>query len=197
MRKPFLFLASLVLLSTGLAAQASAQQLNNDGFQRHNGQMHVLRNGQLRPMTHDARLPTGAVITKDGFLVAPTGKRTELREGQGCDLKGNLVAVVPSAAGGLALNSPAGKSRRSAVATPAAEEVRAALENLLGGRRDDEDESGEDDYEYDKKRAEREREQRKKEEEWLREEQKRREEHEREGGKKWKEKWKKDKKWDD
>ncbi|WP_400190473.1 DUF6799 domain-containing protein [Hymenobacter sp. B81] len=97
----------VLLAATALAGphRARAQQLSNDGFQRRNGQMHVLRNGQLRPMTRDARLPTGAVVTKDGFVVSQQGRRTELREGQGCDLRGNVVAVVP-AAGGLALAAP-------------------------------------------------------------------------------------------
>lgn len=86
---------------------ALGQRVNNDGFQRRNGQMHVLRNGQLRPMTRDARLPTGTTVTKDGFVVASDGKRTELAEGQGCDLHGRIVGVAPDAKGGLALNSPA------------------------------------------------------------------------------------------
>ena len=178
-----------LLLLTTFAAPAAAQNLVNDGFQRHNGQMHVLRNGQLRPMTRDARLPTGAVVTKDGFIRAADGSRTELREGQGCDLKGRVVAVVPAAAGGLALGSSVGAGRRSA---PAPTAVRVALEDLFGGRREDEDRD-----EDDKKQDEYYREQRKKQEEWAREERKRYEEHERERGKKWKEKWKKGKGWDD
>ena len=63
--------------------------------------MHILRNGQLRLMTRDSRLPTGVVVTKDGFLLGPDGTRTELREGQACDLQGNVVAVT-TAAGGAA-----------------------------------------------------------------------------------------------
>ncbi|UYZ60541.1 DUF6799 domain-containing protein [Hymenobacter latericus] len=184
-----------LLLSIGLmvltAGTAVGQRPNNDGFQRRNGQMHVLRNGQLRPMQHDVALPNGSVITKDGFVVDARGQRTELREGQGCDLKGNAVGVVP-AAGGLALASPS-KRRQAYTAYPAAEQVRAVLEDFLGG----DDEHGYEDGEYDKKHAEKARERRKKQEEWLREEAKRREEHEREGGKKRKEKWKGRKGWDD
>ncbi|OGX82274.1 hypothetical protein BEN48_04780 [Hymenobacter glacialis] len=85
---------------------AVAQQPDNDGFHRRNGQMHVLRNGQLRPMTRDSRLPTGTVITKDGFLVAANGTRTELLEGQACDLRGRVVAVRPGANGALTLGAP-------------------------------------------------------------------------------------------
>ncbi|GAA4392414.1 DUF6799 domain-containing protein [Hymenobacter koreensis] len=192
MRNLFSTVAGLALLVIGLATPpSSAQQLNNDGFQRHNGQMQILRNGQLRPMTRDARLPTGAVVTKDGFVVSRDGRRTELREGQGCDLRGNIVAVVPTASG-LALSSRAAGSRGASNA-PAVGQVREVLEDLLGGGRRYEE--GDDDYdeEYSKKAEERAREQRKKEEEWRREEEKHREER----GKKWKEKWKKGKHWDD
>jgi hypothetical protein len=174
---------------------AVGQNLRNDGFQRRNGQMHVLRNGQLRPMTRDARLPTGAVVAKDGFIRTVNGTRTELKEGQGCDLKGNLVTVVPTATG-LALSSPSQRQRRSGAAPTV---VQAALEDLFGGGRSRDEDDRDDDasYEYDKKRAEQARERLKKEEEWAREEQKRREEYERERGKKWKEKRKKGKGWDD
>jgi hypothetical protein len=189
MIKSFYLVSSLCLL---LAPPASAQRLTNDGFQRRNGQMHILRNGQIRPMLRDAHLPTGAIVTKDGFVVGADGKRTELREGQGCDLRGNPVAVVAATGGGLALGTPAPR-RKSA--SPAAQEVRAVLDNLLGGgyqeeKRDDDRE------EYDEKYEEKARERRNKEDEWQREDQKRREEHSREREKKWKEKWKK-KKWDD
>ena len=88
-------------------APAAAQQPNNDGFQRRNGQMQVVRNGQARPMTRDAHLPTGATVTKDGFVVSAAGQRTELREGQGCDLRGRPVAVQAAADGRLALAAPA------------------------------------------------------------------------------------------
>lgn len=143
---PLLALAGLCLLLVLQATPAVAQNRHNDGFQRRNGQMHVLRNGQLRPMTRDARLPTGAVVTKDGFIRAANGKRTELREGQGCDLKGNIVAVVP-VAGGLALGFPRGGQRQASAAPTV---VRLTLEDLFGGgparaayeRDDDDDEDG-------------------------------------------------------
>ncbi|WP_201978334.1 DUF6799 domain-containing protein [Hymenobacter rubidus] len=127
--------AGLLLLL--LPAWARAQQPNNDGFQRRNGQMQVVRNGQPRPMTRDAHLPTGATVTKDGFIVSPSGQRTELREGQGCDLRGRPVAVRTTAAGTLAL----------ATATrPAPAPVRAvpAREGLFGlfGRGNDDDSPG-------------------------------------------------------
>ena len=90
-----------------LHGPAHAQQTpNNDGFQRRNGQMQVVRNGQPRPMTRDAHLPTGATVTKDGFVVSPTGQRTELREGQGCDLRGRPVPVLAGPNGALALAGP-------------------------------------------------------------------------------------------
>ncbi|MBG8555387.1 DUF6799 domain-containing protein [Hymenobacter guriensis] len=104
-----------------LAAQAQAQ--SNDGFQRLHGQMYVVRNGQRRPMTHDAHLPTGHTITKDGFVVAANGQRTELREGQGCDLRGRAVAVS-STSQGLALASPG--------TTPRAQSQTTVLARLLG-----------------------------------------------------------------
>lgn len=105
-----------------LATQAQAQQ--NDGFQRLHGQMYVVRNGQRRPMTHDAHLPTGHTITKDGFVVATNGQRTELREGQGCDLRGRAVAVK-STSQGLALGAPA-------VAPARAQPLPTILARLLG-----------------------------------------------------------------
>jgi hypothetical protein len=98
-------LAGLLLLLGQLAI--AQQTTNNDGFWRRNGQMQVVRNGQPRPMTRDAHLPTGAVVTKDGFVIGASGQRTELREGQGCDLRGRPVAVRTLASGALALASPA------------------------------------------------------------------------------------------
>ena len=98
-----------LLLAAGwlLAAAAHAQQpAGNDGFRRRNGQMEVIRNGQPYAMTRDAHLPTGTTVTKDGFVVSATGQRIELREGQGCDLRGRSVAVVSTAGGALALASP-------------------------------------------------------------------------------------------
>ena len=116
-----------------LAAPTRAQQpVGNDGFRRHDGQMEVIRNGKPYPMTRDAHLPTGATVTKDGFVVSATGQRTELREGEGCDLRGRPVTVLANASGALALDNPvvpAGAVR----APPAA----SLLEQVFG--RDEED----------------------------------------------------------
>ncbi|GAB3848655.1 hypothetical protein GCM10028822_11870 [Hymenobacter terrigena] len=115
-----LWLCGAVAGLLALPGPAHARQTpNNDGFQRRNGQMQVIRNGQARPMTRDAHLPTGATVTKDGFVVSPTGQRTELREGQGCDLRGRPVAVHTTANGALALGtSSAPVSIRSARPVP-------------------------------------------------------------------------------
>ena len=117
-----------------LAASAHAQQpASNDGFRRRNGQMEVIRNGKPYAMTRDAHLPTGATVTKDGFVVSATGQRTELREGQGCDLRGRPVPVLAGPNGALALagpGAPAGATR----AVPAA----SLLEQVFG-RDGDED----------------------------------------------------------
>ena len=113
-----------------LPGPAHARQTpNNDGFQRCNGQMQVIRNGQPRPMTRDAHLPTGATVTKDGFVVSPTGQRTELREGQGCDLRGRPVTVRTAVNGALALGKPS-----APVATRSARPVPppSLLEQLFG-----------------------------------------------------------------
>jgi len=129
---PTLRAVGLACLLLPLGRPALAQQLlNNDGFQRRNGQMQLVRNGQARPMTHDAHLPTGAVVTKDGFIIAAGGQRTELREGQGCDLRGRPVAVRTTASGALALASPAAPARRAAP-QPAPGPPVSVLEALLG-----------------------------------------------------------------
>ncbi|MBF9144139.1 DUF6799 domain-containing protein [Hymenobacter properus] len=120
--------ASLLWLAPDWSAQAQPTA-NNDGFRRYNGQMEVVRNGQPRPMTHDARLPTGATVTKDGFIVGPEGHRTELAEGQGCDLRGRPVAVRTTADGRLALAGP-GRSAQPAVRPPAP--PRSLLETFVG-----------------------------------------------------------------
>ena len=113
-----------------LAAAAHAQQpVDNDGFRRRNGQMEIIRNGQPYPMTRDAHLPTGATITKDGFVVSASGQRTELREGQGCNLRGRSVAVVGMAGGALALG-PAS----AAAAGPAQTAAPTLLEQVFGRR---------------------------------------------------------------
>ena len=133
MRIRIFWAISLLLATTQLVLAQQAP--NNDGFQRRNGQMQVLRNGQAHAMTRDAHLPTGVTVTKDGFVVSPTGQRTELREGQGCDLRGRPVAVQATADGRLALASPAvapaavGDSRSS----------RTLLQAMFGDSNDDED----------------------------------------------------------
>ncbi|MDU0369746.1 DUF6799 domain-containing protein [Hymenobacter endophyticus] len=71
----------------------------NDGFQRRDGAMYLLRNGQVRPMPQDVRLPNGRLVTRDGFVVQRDGRRTELRDGQGCTLLGEPTAVSRTPAG--------------------------------------------------------------------------------------------------
>ncbi|MCI1187154.1 hypothetical protein MON38_06955 [Hymenobacter sp. DH14] len=125
--------AARLALAAGLllAARAQAQQpAGNDGFRRRNGQMEVIRNGQPYAMTRDAHLPTGATVTKDGFVVSATGQRTELREGQGCDLRGRPVPVLAGPTGALALARP-GAAAGPARAVPA----NTLLEQVFG--RDD------------------------------------------------------------
>ncbi|UOQ72891.1 DUF6799 domain-containing protein [Hymenobacter cellulosilyticus] len=80
-----------------MAASFSApgqSRSRNDGFQRQDGAMFVIRNGVRRPMTRDAHLPNGRIITRDGFVVSRDGHRTELAEGKGCDLNGTVVSVT-------------------------------------------------------------------------------------------------------
>ncbi|MCB2376551.1 hypothetical protein LGH70_03095 [Hymenobacter sp. BT635] len=90
----------VVALHTTAPAQSRS---SNDGFQRRDGTMYVIRNGVKRPMTHDVHLPNGRTVTHDGFVVARDGKRTELAEGKGCDLNGSVVAVTPGPQGQLLL----------------------------------------------------------------------------------------------
>ena len=117
-----------------LAATAHAQQpAGNDGFRRRNGQMEVIRNGQPYAMTRDAHLPTGDTVTKDGFVVSGTGQRTELREGQGCDLRGRPVAVLTGSNGALVLAGPDASSAEEGREAPAS----SLLEQVFG--RDDEE----------------------------------------------------------
>ena len=123
-------------VATALSFPALAQSASNDGFQRRNGQMQILRNGQARPMTRDIHLPTGSTVTKDGFVVGPDGKRTELREGQGCDLRGRPVALLTAANGTVALASPA---PARPVYVREDEGPRGLLEELFGRRDDDDD----------------------------------------------------------
>ncbi|SFP74252.1 DUF6799 domain-containing protein [Hymenobacter arizonensis] len=115
----------LVLRSPPAQAQKHG---SNDGFQRRDGQMYVVRNGQLRPMTRDVHLPTGATVTKDGFVVSPDGTRTELREGQGCDLRGRPVAVRLVPDGSLVLGPPAEPKSNADDAPP----VRSLMQQMVG-----------------------------------------------------------------
>jgi hypothetical protein len=86
------FLPALCGMLLALPIAAHAQ--TNDGFLRRDGTMYVLRNGQTRPMLHDVHLPNGRTVTHDGFVVTTDGKRTELRNGSGCDLSGQATATV-------------------------------------------------------------------------------------------------------
>ncbi|WP_345057311.1 DUF6799 domain-containing protein [Hymenobacter glaciei] len=124
--------ASLLLLAPARAQQPAG----NDGFRRHNGQMEVIRNGKPYAMTRDAHLPTGATVTKDGFVVGPTGQRTELGEGQGCDLRGRPVLVLANAtSGALALAGPEASAAGEVRVLPAA----SLLEQVFGrGEENDE-----------------------------------------------------------
>ncbi|WP_345070955.1 DUF6799 domain-containing protein [Hymenobacter fastidiosus] len=99
----FSLLPILLVLSLSSLAQRSP---GNDGFQRRDGTMYRIRNGEQRAMNHDVHLPNGRTITRDGFVVDATGRRTELAEGKGCTLLGAPTAVVTTAAG-LTLASPA------------------------------------------------------------------------------------------
>ncbi|GAA3965904.1 DUF6799 domain-containing protein [Hymenobacter antarcticus] len=138
MRIFWAIMASSLLGSFGHPALAQ-QASNNDGFQRHNGQMQVLRNGLGRPMTRDAHLPTGVTVTKDGFVVSPTGQRTELREGQGCDLRGRPVAVQAAANGRLALAAPASPRSVAPVLGGDSRSSRTLLQAMFGNADDDDD----------------------------------------------------------
>ncbi|GAB2772946.1 hypothetical protein HNQ93_000839 [Hymenobacter luteus] len=110
-----LFRICLLTCLLGATHLASAQ--GNDGFQRRDGTMYLIRNGETRPMTRDARLPNGRLITRDGFVVARDGKRTELKDGQGCTLLGEPVAVRPQPDGRLLLATSAAP-RAAAPAAP-------------------------------------------------------------------------------
>ena len=199
------FAAPGLLLLAGLGTPAAAQRPRNDGFCRRDGQMHVLRNGQLRPLLRNARLPTGMIVTPDGFLIAKNGERTALSEGQGCDLQGHIVTVEPAPGGSLALGKTAAPPVAAAppVSVPAsAAEEEAAGQNARSGQqqnaataRDQPDQPA--NTEDEKKREEQAREQRKRDEERQREEVKRGEENEREARKEEKEMRKKDRKGDD
>ncbi|WP_126546731.1 DUF6799 domain-containing protein [Hymenobacter amundsenii] len=81
---------------------ASAQA--NDGFQRRDGTMFLVRNGEVRPMPHDVQLPNGRRVTRDGWVVERDGRRTELRDGQGCTMLGEAARAEPDSRGRLLLH---------------------------------------------------------------------------------------------
>lgn len=97
----------LFLLSITTATLA---QVTNDGFLRRDGTMHLIRNGEVRPMPHDVHLPNGRTVSRDGFILEPNGQRTALAEGQGCTVRGNLAVVSTVAGGRLQLSMPAAES---------------------------------------------------------------------------------------
>ncbi|TGE15933.1 DUF6799 domain-containing protein [Hymenobacter elongatus] len=123
-----LVLGVALLATTPLAGQGRAA---NDGFQRRDGSMYVIRNGVKRPMTRDVHLPNGRVITRDGFVVERDGHRTELREGNGCDLVGTTTAVTPGANGQLVL-AAAARPQPVASAEARAVSTDTYLRQLLG-----------------------------------------------------------------
>ncbi|MBT2556939.1 hypothetical protein J7E24_04025 [Hymenobacter sp. ISL-91] len=100
MRFCLLLLASFLLLTNLAAAQA------NDGFQRRDGAMFVVRNGEIRPMPHDVQLPNGRRVTRDGWVVARDGRRTELRDGQGCTMLGEVARTALDSRGRVLLHGP-------------------------------------------------------------------------------------------
>lgn len=130
--KPSNLLALLTLLILGISQPILAQNLLDDGFQRRNGQMSIVRHGERRPMTRDVHLPTGVVVTKDGFLIGTDGQRTELREGQGCDLRGRAVAV--SEAQGRLTLAPVGLARPQTSSGPVVQQTSVSLLDELLGR---------------------------------------------------------------
>ncbi|WP_426493476.1 DUF6799 domain-containing protein [Hymenobacter sp. 102] len=93
----------LLTMTLPLAGWAQA----NDGFQRRDGAMFLIRNGEIRPMPQDIHLPNGRLITRDGFIVQRNGQRTELMDGQGCTLLGEAATVSRAANGRLQLANPA------------------------------------------------------------------------------------------
>ncbi|UOQ78812.1 hypothetical protein MUN84_09900 [Hymenobacter sp. 5516J-16] len=86
---------SLLTCCLALLAHCATAQAN-DGFQRRDGGMYLIRNGETRPMTRDIRLPNGRLVTRDGFVVGRDGSRTELKDGQGCSLLGRPWPVSPN-----------------------------------------------------------------------------------------------------
>ncbi|RSK50902.1 DUF6799 domain-containing protein [Hymenobacter rigui] len=96
--------ASLLLLFLLISYYSSAQA--NDGFQRRDGNMYVVRNGEIKPMPHDVHLPNGRLVTRDGFIVQRDGSRTELRDGQGCTVLGEATTISRAGNGRLQLAGP-------------------------------------------------------------------------------------------
>ncbi|MBX0291526.1 hypothetical protein K3G63_13835 [Hymenobacter sp. HSC-4F20] len=105
----------------------------NDGFQRRDGSMYLIRNGEARPMTRDVRLPNGRLITRDGFVVARDGKRTEVKDGQGCTLLGEAVAINTQPNGRLVLASKAANRAPSSAPASTYGSYREAVLRWLGG----------------------------------------------------------------
>lgn len=89
----------------GLTHLAAAQA--NDGFQRRDGTVFLIRNGEIRPMPHDVQLPNGRRVTRDGWVVEKDGHRTELRDGQGCSMLGEVANVERNGSGRLQLSGTA------------------------------------------------------------------------------------------
>ncbi|MCB2406702.1 DUF6799 domain-containing protein [Hymenobacter lucidus] len=123
---PAFVFRALLLCSLAMAVPALGQSAAaNDGFLRRDGTMYVIRNGVKRPMTRDAHLPNGRIITRDGFVVARDGHRTELAEGKGCDLAGSSVAVATGAGGQLVLAAaPRSQAAGAVLALPAGMHLR-------------------------------------------------------------------------
>ena len=93
----YLLLFACFLLTHLASAQA------NDGFQRRDGTMFLVRNGEVRPMPHDVQLPNGRRVTRDGW-VERDGRRTELRDGQGCTMLGEAARAEPDSRGRMLLH---------------------------------------------------------------------------------------------
>lgn len=113
------FTSLLFVLLLAFSSRTQAQA--NDGFQRRDGTMYVVRNGEIRPMPHDVHLPNGRLITRDGFVVQRDGRRTELRDGQGCTLLGEETTISRRPDGHLQLASaaaPVPDAARYQVAVP-------------------------------------------------------------------------------
>lgn len=92
-----LLLFACFLLTHRAVAQA------DDGFQRRDGTMFLVRNGEVRSMPHDVQLPNGRRITRDGWVVERDGRRTELRDGQGCTMLGEAARAEENSRGRMLL----------------------------------------------------------------------------------------------